>query len=240
MRIAVINRSRLSQRAVGEAVRAVNRQIERDFTPHWGLGARLHLVRRGARPRPREAEVHLLHKPGPLGWHAWTSRGIPSGFVVTRMGDVLGEEADWLHWSVCLSHEVLELVADPQLNLLVKGRHPRLRREVFYYREICDPVQTMTYRIHGVPVCNFVLPHYYNAQGEAGGRNDFLDSGLKAFRWADGGYVGCWDPRAGGHGRYVIFPQLSPRHLSARVRRLKGPLARLHRYARSAARGPAR
>jgi hypothetical protein len=51
---------------------------------------------------------------------------------------------------VTLSHEALELVGDPEVNLLVKGPHPNRneRREVFHWFEMCD-VQAETCDIDG-------------------------------------------------------------------------------------------
>jgi len=142
----------------------------------------------------------------------------------------------WLTWTADLSHEILELIADPLVNLLVKGPHPsRPRHEVFHYREVCDPVQAQTYRIDGVHVSNFVLPNYYNTQGERREPNDFLGTGVPAFRWAEQGGIGFWDPSAGRRGAYVVFPQYRKHEAPAVRLRWKGELSRLRRYARRTA-----
>jgi len=143
----------------------------------------------------------------------------------------------WLDWSVGLSHETLELIADPQLNMLVQGPHPTAKRNVFHYREICDPVQHQWYTVDGVNVSNFVLPHYYNNQGESGGRNDFLDTGLKAFRWNNGGMIEYWDPRLGTSGAYAFYPPYPTTHLSQKLRLFKGKWGRLERYRHPHVRG---
>ncbi|HKO62279.1 MAG TPA: hypothetical protein VJV03_14035 [Pyrinomonadaceae bacterium] len=54
-----------------------------------------------------------------LGYHDTNNRGIPFGFVFTELSKKLGE-----NWTVTLSHEALELIADPEVNLLVAGSHP--------------------------------------------------------------------------------------------------------------------
>jgi len=78
---------------------------------------------------------------------------------------------------VTLSHEALELIADPEANILVMGRHPdpsQKNRSVFHWYEMCDAVQAQAYEIDDVEVSNFVLPLYFTESEEFIGRNDFL------------------------------------------------------------------
>jgi hypothetical protein len=103
-------------------------------------------------------------------------------------------------------HEALELVADPEANLLVQGPHPaKPGRSVFHWFEMCDAVQAESYSLDGVPVSNFVLPLYFTASVERGGRNDFLGTrvrgkSLRSFSVNPGGYIGFFDPHIGRHG----------------------------------------
>ncbi|MDH3600886.1 MAG: hypothetical protein OEU26_14765, partial [Candidatus Tectomicrobia bacterium] len=137
--------------------------------------------------------------PGALGYHDRNNRGIPYGFIFTDLIESLGES-----WTVTLSHEALELIADPEVNLLVMGPHPDgSGRTVFHWYEMCDAVQNETYRIDGVEVSNFVLPLYFTGSEEIGGRNDFLGTQvggqtLLSFGVNPGGYVGFFDPEVGG------------------------------------------
>jgi hypothetical protein len=111
-------------------------------------------------------------------------------------------------WTVTLSHESLELLADPEANLLVQGPDPKhRRRKVYYWFEMCDPVQTETYVIDDVKVSNFVLPMYFTASAERSGRNDFLGTRtegrtIESFGVNPGGYAGYFDPRV-GKDRYL-------------------------------------
>ncbi|MGQ0764240.1 MAG: hypothetical protein ACT4OZ_01070 [Gemmatimonadota bacterium] len=234
MIIYVDNHSNVQRNELREVIAVMNRQIERDFTPIWGLSAQV-IIRSGERalkvpPDGRLAHIHLTTTGEALGYHIEEQSGIPAGFVMTDLSEKTRSALPWLTWTVALSHEVLELVADPFLNLLAKGPHPQFEREVFHYREICDPVQGGTYEIGGVSVSNFVLPHYYNAVGQKGLRNDYLDEGVKAFRWMNHGYIGFWDPRAGARGKYVVYPQRTVKDPSHRALVAKGRLSRLRRY----------
>lgn len=236
MNIYVDNRSTLPHADVREVLSAINRQIERDFTPIWGLGARVRLRRAGqplrVPPDGRVAHVHLVNHERHPDWHIEEQSGIAAGAVMVDLPQVTNRSDAWMTWTVGLSHEVLELIADPFVNLLVKGPHPKANREVFYYREVCDPVQSLTYTIGGVRVSDFVLPHYYNAVGQRGLRNDFLDSGLEAFGWLDQGIVGFWDPKARTRDHWVVFPAADSTAPAMQVLKAKGKMSRVHRYSR--------
>jgi hypothetical protein len=111
---------------------------------------------------------------------------------------------------VTLSHEALELIGDPAVNLLVAGPHPGdRRREVFHWYEMCDAVQAESYKVDGIDVSNFVLPLYFTRDAEPGSRNDFLGrrfegETLASFGINPGGYIGFFDPRTRKHETYAI------------------------------------
>jgi hypothetical protein len=140
-----------------------------------------------------------------LGYHDANNRGIPYGFVFTELSKKLGE-----NWTVTLSHEALELIADPEANLLVQGPHPdNPKLTVFHWYEMCDAVQGETYDIDGIEVSNFVLPLYFTGGDELGGRNDFLGrtyngKTLQSFAVNPGGYVGFFNPSTNAHETYML------------------------------------
>ena len=134
------------------------------------------------------------------GYHEKNFKGISYAFVHVDLSIQLEEP-----WQVTFSHEALELVGDPQTNLLVQGPHPDAKqggRQVFHWFEMCDAVQSETYEIDGTPVSNFILPLYFTPGEQSGGRNDFLGTlnkgkSLRSFGINPGGYVGFYDPKAG-------------------------------------------
>jgi hypothetical protein len=211
--ISVINHTdHLLDEEVQAAVRAVNRQIDDDFEPYWSLGARLRLEGRSpGSPKKTlppdmrgDAVLYLWGQADvkdAIGYHERNNAGIPYGFVFTEISRELGEP-----WTVTLSHEVLEMIADPDVNLLVMGPHPdpKQKRDVFHWFEMCDAVQAESYVIDGIAVSNFVLPLYFTGGDEKGGRNDFLAVAkgaqtLRSFRVNAGGYIGFYDPVKGDH-----------------------------------------
>lgn len=215
MMISVVNATEgsLSDAEVQRVIRAVNLQIEHDFAPHWGMPASLRLEgrigRRGGHKDLAElrgdAILYILKSHTEAGGeHDLSKGGVPYGFVYLDLSAGLADD-----WRTTLSHEALELVADPMSNLLVQGPHPaelgkKKARLVFHWYEVCDAVQSEWYKIDGVPVSNFVLPHYFTRDDEAGMRNDFLSrkhkgNALRSFGVNPGGYVGFWDPKLGQH-----------------------------------------
>jgi hypothetical protein len=212
MIISVINHSKglIKDEELERAIRAINRQIAEDFEPYWSFGATLRLEGRSReRPSKRdpaadmrgEAVIYVFNqadvKEG-VSHHDKNYRGIPYGFVFAALSSELGEQ-----WSVTLSHEALEMVADPENNLYVLGPHPdNPKLNVFHWYEMCDAVQTETYEIDQIEVSNFVLPLYFTSSDEKGGRNDFLSRAykgktLKSFGINPGGYTGFVNPNTG-------------------------------------------
>ena len=215
MIISVVNHTPIPDAKVQEAIRAINRQITGDFAPYWSMSATLRLEgKSGSKPETEDlrdmrgdAVIYLWNGKDPyaaLGFHQANHRGIPYGFVFTELAKSLHER-----WTTSLSHEALEMIADPECNLMARGPHPSKRgQSVFHYYEMCDAVQEETYQIDGVAVSNFVLPLYFTGQDEPGGRNDFLSTPhrdkktkkarpLRSFGINPGGYVAFFNPETG-------------------------------------------
>ena len=225
MIISIINNSdgALRDGDLQAGIRAVNRQMQYDFLPYWGFSAQLRLE--GKRGRDEkfdpadvrgDAVLYVLPRKGDDddGFHTANLHGIPYGFVYLDLAKKLDED-----WSVTLSHEALELVGDPELNMLVKGPHPEEERDVYHWFEMCDAVQDESYPIDGIKVSNFVLPLYFTSSNEHGGRNDFLGTQhqgrtLRSFSVNPGGYIGFFDPKISDD---VMFSGEGDEHAAARL-----------------------
>ncbi len=240
--ISLVNLSGEPDEVVQGVVRAINRQLVEDFEPHWHRPARLRLEgRAGRKPRPEDPRSMRGHgviylwdsadqEPRALGYHELNHRGIPYGMVFLDVSRELGEP-----WSVTLSHEALEIVMDPEVNLLVQGPHPEdANRLVYHWYEVCDAVQTESYPLEHVAVSNFLLPLYFTGSEEKEARNDFLGRGVKSFGVDPGGYIGFFDPETGRHENYFESgDELAARRMRARFRARWGRRALRHQRSRS-------
>jgi hypothetical protein len=247
MHISLINFTEIPDAEVLKVVRAINRQLSEDFVPHWHTSARVRLegcsplndTARAAIERLKQAPqdvrgdaiMYLWDKVADvdraLGYHDANNRGLPYGFVFTDLSAKLGEP-----WSVTLSHEVLELVGDANVNIFAAGPHPEdPQRVVFHWYEMCDAVQADSYDIDGVLVSNFVLPLYFTVGEQTGARNDFLNRtkdgrGLSSFGVNPGGYVGFYDPLKNEHQTFAVDAE-AKRRLAIKAelgRTRRGPL----------------
>lgn len=202
--VAVINFSNRSDQEVQDALRAINRQVREDFMPVWGSGRSVKLRPSSFNPSdpgtlakdPVDADsvIYLVDEVTvevALGFHDMNAREIPVGFVF-----VLGND-----WTVTLSHEVLEMILDPTVNLFLPGPDPRFRddekRWLLHAYEVCDAVERTAYEIDLVPVSNFVTPTYFRAGNSPGKRNDFLGVGVESFGVTEGSHLGVIDPLTG-------------------------------------------
>lgn len=195
--IAIINFSSLSDQEVQQAIRTVNRQVTEDFMPIWGAGriCKLHAAKYGPGdedqlsedPVHAESVIYLIDEgslPWALGYHSINATEIPVGFVFVDPGD----------WTITLSHEVLELIIDPTVNIWVPGPHPHdPDRYLFHSFEVCDAVERYSYRIDGMEVSDFVTAAYFYEGDAPGTRNDFLGVGVPSFGVTDGSHLGVRD-----------------------------------------------
>ena len=201
--IAVVNFSnQLTDQQVQEAIRAVNRQVVEDFIPIWGAGriCKIHepvfdpadIDTLANDPVFADSIIYVVDEgliQGALGFHDLNARDIPFGFVF-----VLNLQG----WTVTLSHEVLELIIDPTVNIFVPGPDPRdANNVVLHTYEVCDAVERTTYEIDQIAVSNFLTPSYFTIGDAAGTRNDFLGVDVPSFGVTQGSHIAFFDLATG-------------------------------------------
>lgn len=160
--IVVTNNSRglVPDEELVRIVPAIQRQVTEHFQPVWGTGVRLVL---GKGRAPQEAyKIDIIDKAksdedaGFLGYH-FQENGYPVATIFAAE-DLSADKTI----SETLSHEVLEMLVDPALNLYAyRPGEGRSRRDRGYFYEVCDAVQSHHYRIDGVKVCDFVYPEWF-------------------------------------------------------------------------------
>ncbi len=177
---------------------ALQMQLTRDFEPVWQTPAVLSAFTSLDQLPP--ACLPLIIVPAETlgtGDHAFhtTEKGTPIGLV---------EWAKEGAWSLAASHELLEMVCDPEGKRKVMGEsladlEPGSVEEgnddylpqgpVAYLLEICDPCQDEFYWLNGFRVSDFVLPRYYAPHGTQPGCYSFTGRVERPLDICNGGYI---------------------------------------------------
>lgn len=204
-RIQIVARTSLVSAAeVTAAVAALQVQVDRDYLPAYGGKAvRLEVVQVGEATDLSTWQVLLLDnsdQAGALGYHDSGPTGLPIGKVFVGTDLQYGES-----WTVTTSHELLEMLADPNVDQTVDDA-----RGWTYPRENCDAVEgdhyTISDTISGVLVSNFVLPSWFDARGKA--PFDHLGKLRAPFTLDKGGYVSI--DKHDGQGWRQVYGQHGP------------------------------
>ena len=185
-----------------KAVAAIEVQVNQHFQPAWGVGAKLvtsRLALNGLKVNVHGVAHAIVYigetssdptagVSGAFGYHSTTHGQLPYAFVYLDICSKAKEP-----WTCTLSHEVLELLADPNAQVTVNGpapvtADPALGTTVAYGLEVCDPTQGDHYQINGVEVSNFVTKAYFGlTAGET--KTNHMDLPLAPFGVRPGGYI---------------------------------------------------
>lgn len=232
MRLTVVNLSKTLQHAeFHAAIAAIAKQVDEDFAPEWNVSAivRGTTAKIGANEAPIQGRHGAIIYVGDssqdpttgvenaLGYHFVNHKDVPYGFVYLDICEAYGQA-----WSWTLSHEVLELLADPDAVLTVSGPDPDdHHRHVNFDLEVCDPTQSDSYSIDGVAVSNFVTRAWF---GMTGGTNktNFLELELAPFGVRPGGYAQYEDGNEVIDIQGDLAPEIANRRRAARGNMKKG------------------
>jgi FMN-dependent NADH-azoreductase len=89
--------------------------------------------------------------------------------------------------SVAATHELVEMLVDPAINLVTM----RSRSKLVYQYETADPVEDLHFPVNGIPMTNFVYPTYFEEFHKQGSvKFDHLSVLSKPFQIHAGGYQG--------------------------------------------------
>jgi hypothetical protein len=189
----------LSQTDAQAIVDAIQIQITRDVYPVWGKNAMLTLLPQGQNPAAGSWVIAFLDnadQAGALGYHDETPDGLPLGkiFVKTTI-------ADGALVSVCASHETLEMLIDPWINLTAEFDDTSGNPSKFYAYESCDAPEDdqYGYKINGITVSDFVYPAWFEGfRAPNSTQFDQMKHISAPFQILPGGYMGVFNFRHGG------------------------------------------
>jgi hypothetical protein len=189
--IAITNASTcLTDEQVEAVLPALQKQVSDDFKAYWEQDCTLSFL---ARDQPLTAgwwQIVITDNPdqaGALGYHELTSQGTPLGKVFAKLDLQNGSS-----WTVTLSHELLEMLADPWINWCAMGSDSKI-----YALEVCDAVEAdkLGYAIDGVLVSDFITPAWY--EPTSADRLDFKQHLSKELELARGGYISTFETTRG-------------------------------------------
>ncbi|MGH9540074.1 MAG: hypothetical protein ACRD3H_19270 [Terriglobales bacterium] len=181
--VAVTNASTcLTDAQVEAALPVLQRQVSADFKAYWEVDCQLVFLPRGEALTAGWWQISVTDNPdqaGALGYHELSSQGTPLGKVFAGLDIQSGGS-----WTVTLSHELLEMLADPWINWCAQGLDGKI-----YALEVCDAVEAdeLGYQIDGVQVSDFITPSWF--EPTRADRVDFKRRIAKPLQLASGGYI---------------------------------------------------
>jgi hypothetical protein len=196
--VSVINASTvLTDAEVTPVVAALQQQVNNDFGPVWGIAAQLTFIPTGAQPPAGTWWLSILDdsdQAGALGYHDITPDGLPLGKVFAGTDLKYG-----MQWSVTASHELLEMLADPNINLTVFVQDNQGTGIIYAY-EVCDACEAdpLAYQIGNVAVSDFVYPSWFESFRPTGSTQFDQTSQIQSpLQLLPGGYIGVYNVTAG-------------------------------------------
>lgn len=191
-KIQIVNDSTLlKDDEIAAALPAVETQVHRDFAAAWGIEADLEFVEGNRQPDPDTwwmTFIDYARRAGEEGNHFLTKSGLPFGRVFVGSTRKVAQA-----WTSALSHELLELLADPDTNV-VASRGSTRKDSVWYAYEVCDPCSddSYGYKIRGVLVSDFVYPSWFESFQMEGVRFDHMGLIKRPFQVLPLGYAATY------------------------------------------------
>src|SRR5260370_37861991 len=168
---------------------AIQKQISRDFGPMWNVEATV------------DASDTL--EDVPIGyWHVLLQDELPTGAAGLHKRDdqkqPLARVALTTNCPVFMSHEVLEMLVDPQGTLTRAGNSLKSGQgRVEFLIEVCDPCQAsrFAYSVNSIMVSDFYTPQYFDPVKSSGVRYSFSAQVHGPRSVLDRGYLSWFDPQ---------------------------------------------
>ena len=200
--IAVINRSTVVPDTLGQIyTEALQIQVSQHWAPIWGDDARLVFYGQNHTPPANWWWLVLIDDSdtaGAAGYHDLTPAGLPLGKAFAKT--VLQFNGSV---SVTMSHELLEMIQDPDINQLAEFDRADGSPAKLYAYEVCDSCEDdqFGYKIefnwNGAPqsvlVSDFVYPDFFVQQPPPGAQFDHQRKIARPFSLLPGGYLSVLD-----------------------------------------------
>jgi hypothetical protein len=161
-------------------IAAMQTYVNEHVAPVWGTPAKLTKTKGFIKNAWAMVFLDNADQPGALAYHDLTPDGLPLAKVFVR---TTLQNHDLV--SVSASHELVEMLVDPAINLMTTGPDPK----VIYAYESADPVEALSFNVSGIPMSDFVYPSYFEDFHKPGSvQFDRLNKVTKPFQIRAGGY----------------------------------------------------
>jgi hypothetical protein len=161
-------------------VTAMQKYVSDYLAPVWGTPAKLITSTDFVKDAWAIVFLDTADQPGALAYHDLTPDGLPISkvFVKTTLDD---KELV----SVSASHELVEMLVDPAINMWTTGPEAK----IMYAYESADPVEEVTFKVDGIEMSDFVFPAYFEVFRKPNSvQFDYCKKVTKPFQILSGGY----------------------------------------------------
>src|SRR5438093_1041691 len=203
----------------GKLIEAMQMFVDQYVAPVWGTPAELIKSRGCVKGAWAMIFLDNADQSGALAYHDLTPDGLPQAkvFVKTTLdnGDLV---------SVSASHELVEMLVDPAINMMSTGPDP----SIIYAYESADPVEALSFKVRGIPMSDFVYPSYFEEFHKPRSvRFDQMNKVTKPFQILAGGYQiifknGKWSQVFGSEAKKRTFAQEDRRGHRSEERKARG------------------
>ncbi len=159
--------------------------------------AQLTIVPKGTQPPTGNWWLVLLDdsdQANALGYHDLTTEGLPIGKVFAGSDLKAGTS-----WTVTASHELLEMLGDPNINLTVFVQNSNAAGVLYAY-EVCDACEddSVGYQIDSILLSDFVYPAWFESfRTEGSTQFDRMNKIQNPFQLLVNGYIGIFNVSSG-------------------------------------------
>jgi hypothetical protein len=197
-RVALVNMSTvLTDGEVNAAMSALRTQVNRDFAPIWGVDAELTFAHTGSEPPKESWQLIMLDdsdQAGALSYHDFTDDGLPMAKVFVAAA------RQWnIPWTHLASHELLNMLVNPRINLMVLTES-KAGLPILYSYEVTAPCSSAMhgYQIDGALVSDFVTSAWFeNWRKPHSTKFDFAGHMTKPFELLPGGHAYTYRVKSG-------------------------------------------
>jgi hypothetical protein len=205
---------------IDQLVTAMQAYVDQHVAPVWGTPAKLTKTTGFLKDSWAVVFLDDADQPGALAYHDLTPDGLPLSKVFVRTTIQAGDLV-----SVSASHELVEMLVDPAINIMTTGPDPK----TMYAYESADPVEALSFDVNGIAMSDFVYPSFFEVFRKANSVPfDHLQKVTKPFEVLSGGYQiifknGKWSQVFGTASKEKAFAKEDRRGHRSETRKRTGP-----------------